>query len=82
MHAGVAALFVVWVITNQWQCEFYYSYVCVHNNFGQNIGRAPAPPAPPPPPLPTPLLNLPIIHIIMLVFFFLLLLLSSLCYSV
>ena len=40
MHAGVAALFVVWVITNQWQCEFYYSCVCVHNNFGQNIGGA------------------------------------------
>ena len=32
MHDGAATLFVVWVITSQWQCEFYCSCVCPHNN--------------------------------------------------
>ena len=54
MHADVAALFVVWVITNQWQCEYSIIAVCVSTIIlAKILGGAPAPPAP----LPTPLLS-------------------------
>ena len=60
MHEGVATLFVVWVITSQWQCEFYCSCVCVYNNEiilakilggggGGGGGFSPSSPSAPPP---------------------------------
>ena len=60
MHEGAATLFVIWVITSQWQCEFYCSCVCVHNNeiiLVKILGGAPTPPAPPPLPMPLHVLD-------------------------